>query len=136
MKWRNVPIPVEHVVPLVVGIILHRSTALTIFPTPVLGYVLGWPLLAAGVLLVAWALRSVDDIYVDDPARLVTEGPYGSSRNPMYVAWTVIDLAVGLVANSWWPILFLPLALAIMHWWVLRREEPELERRFGEQYRR
>ena len=135
MKWRNVPIPIEHLVPLAVGIIVHRSRPLTIFPAPVLGHALGWPLLAAGVLLVGWALRSVNDIYVDDPTKLITAGPYAFSRNPMYVAWTVIDLAVAFVANSWWPILFLPLALALMHWWVVHREEPELERRFGDEFR-
>ena len=125
----------EHVVPLLVAIIVHRRAPLPIFPAPVLGHVLGWPLLAAGVLLVGWALRSVNDINVDDPTKLITAGPYAFSRNPMHVAWTAIDLAVALVANSWWPILFLPLALAIMHWWMLHREESELGRRFGDEYR-
>ena len=68
-------------------------------------------------------------------ARLVTRGPYRFTRNPMYLGFTLIYLAITVWINSVWPLLILPVVLLVMHYGVVRREEAYLERRFGREYR-
>lgn len=66
---------------------------------------------------------------------LVLTGPYRWTRNPMYVAMTLIYAAISLLVDSLWPILFLPALLQTMNWGVIQREERYLEGLFGEEYR-
>jgi protein-S-isoprenylcysteine O-methyltransferase Ste14 len=96
---------------------------------------LGWPLLALGILLVAWAVVTLGDMDIARPTSVVRSGPYAFSRNPMYVAWTAIYLAVALLLDSWWLLIFLPALLILTHFLVVRREEQALEDRFGREYR-
>jgi protein-S-isoprenylcysteine O-methyltransferase Ste14 len=65
---------------------------------------------------------------------LVDSGPYAFSRNPMYLAWTVGYVGVALVAGTAWPLMLLPVVLAVTQV-VVMREERFLERRFGDAYR-
>lgn len=67
-------------------------------------------------------------------AALGTDGPFGWSRNPIYVAMTGLYLGLtGLLASPW-PLLPLAPLLAAMHWGVIRREEVYLHARFGAAY--
>ncbi len=101
---------------------------------------LGAGFLALGTLLY---LRSVWDFAVsgggtpapiDAPKRLVTNGVYRYSRNPIYVAV--------LIAIAGWASLFqAPILLAygvvlfaLYSFFVQRHEEPHLAREFGDEY--
>ncbi len=44
-------------------------------------------------------------------------------------------VGIGLLLNSWWPLLLLPGALIAVERGVVRREERYLENKFGEEYR-
>jgi protein-S-isoprenylcysteine O-methyltransferase Ste14 len=70
-----------------------------------------------------------------DASALVTTGPFRLTRNPIYLAFTLLVLGVALGTASWWPVITLPLVLVAMTW-VIRGEERSLERLFGEEYRR
>lgn len=65
---------------------------------------------------------------------ILTEGIYGISRNPVYVAMVFIYLGTVFLFNSLW--LFPPLVvvLVVMHYGVIMREERYLERKFGREY--
>src|SRR5512132_1228597 len=47
---------------------------------------LRWPLILAGLGLAAWAVRAAAEVDLERPNQVVLGGPYGFSRNPMYVA--------------------------------------------------
>ncbi|HMJ07348.1 MAG TPA: isoprenylcysteine carboxylmethyltransferase family protein [Chthoniobacterales bacterium] len=65
---------------------------------------------------------------------IVRNGPYRFTRNPMYLALCLLQVAVGLLLNDWLALLFvLPLALTL-HYGVIRREERYLEAKFGPRY--
>ncbi|MFC4351709.1 methyltransferase family protein [Fodinicurvata halophila] len=66
---------------------------------------------------------------------LVTDGIYGWSRNPMYLAMVLFYLAIALAVNSLVTMLFLLPLLVLLHYGVIRREERYLERKFGAAYR-
>jgi protein-S-isoprenylcysteine O-methyltransferase Ste14 len=80
--------------------------------------------------------RAGTNIRPDQPAlAIVTDGPFRFTRNPMYLASTGLYLAVTLLLNALWPLVLLPLTLAVLYWGVIRREEGYLEAKFGAPYR-
>ncbi|HYA21106.1 MAG TPA: isoprenylcysteine carboxylmethyltransferase family protein [Burkholderiales bacterium] len=66
---------------------------------------------------------------------IVKSGPFRFSRNPLYLALTLVYLGITLAVNSWWGIVVLIPLLIIMHRGVILREERYLEAKFGESYR-
>ncbi len=135
-KWSNVPIPDGHVALLVAGIILHLFVPLKLFSISWVGHALGWHLLVAGVLVVGWAVWVIKDMAIKKPTKVVSTGPYAFSRNPMYVAWTLIYISIALVVNTAWPLIFLPVVLIGTHYIGIIREEHYLEQKFGQEYQR
>lgn len=100
----------------------------------------GWGLIVCGVLLMGWAAvlmrrqRTTINPY-GKPSQLLDHGPFGFSRNPIYLADTLIYCGVGLLLASLWPWLLLPLVIACMHWAVIVHEERLLGELFGDDYR-
>ncbi len=125
--WERLPLPAEHAVPMLAGLLLQRLTRTGRLPSA--GRPAGPPLVAAGMVLNAWAV-AVRGGLSHEQEPLTTGGPYRWSRNPMYVGWTLIHLGVGLAARSCWVLASWPLSVALLHRWVLR-EEQELETLFG-----
>jgi protein-S-isoprenylcysteine O-methyltransferase Ste14 len=65
---------------------------------------------------------------------IVRGGPYRFTRNPMYLALCLLQVALGFFLNDWSTLLFVvPLAL-ILHYGVILREERYLTAKFGEPY--
>jgi protein-S-isoprenylcysteine O-methyltransferase Ste14 len=134
-RWGNVPLPETHLVGLGVGILLQVIASWRT-PWPAwIGLACGWPLILAGLGLAAWGVRAAAGVDLERPDQLVRGGPYAFSRNPMYVASTLVYVGIALVADAVWPLLLLPVVLLVTHI-VVVREERSLERRFGIAYRR
>ena len=93
----------------------------------------GGVLFLAGAGLEAWGLllfRKAATTTVPGEAakELVTRGPYRLTRNPMYVGLALAYLGeAGLLVQAW-PLLFLPLAVAYVNWFVIPVEEATLRR--------
>lgn len=73
-----------------------------------------------------------------DPAKpalaIVRGGPFRFTRNPMYLALCLLQVALGFFLNDWITLLFVvPLGL-IFHYGVILREERYLTAKFGEPY--
>src|ERR1700719_1711557 len=73
-----------------------------------------------------------------DPAKpaltIVRGGPFRFTRNPMYLALCLLQVALGFFLNDWFSLLFVfPLAL-LLHYGVVLREERYLSAKFGEPY--
>lgn len=107
-------------------------------PMPV-KYPVGLALIAAGLGLMAMAMARFKaagtNVPTPQPATaLVTEGPYRFSRNPIYLAMTLIFLGLAAASNSLWLLLLLPIVLLIMHYGVILREERYLAGKFGADY--
>lgn len=66
--------------------------------------------------------------------QVVDVPPYSWSRNPMYVAFTVIYAGAALVLQVWWPIVMLPVVLGILTFVVIAREERYMRATFGAAY--
>jgi protein-S-isoprenylcysteine O-methyltransferase Ste14 len=91
------------------------------------------PSLALWALLVMKAAGT--NVNPSAPAlTIVRNGPYRFTRNPMYLALCVLQVALGFLLDDWIALLFvIPLAL-VLHYGVILREERYLEAKFGDQY--
>jgi protein-S-isoprenylcysteine O-methyltransferase Ste14 len=67
------------------------------------------------------------------PTRIVTEGPYCLTRNPMYLAHIIFMLGVVLTLRSWVALVILVLRAIWFHRRVVA-DEARLEARFGPEY--
>jgi protein-S-isoprenylcysteine O-methyltransferase Ste14 len=102
--------------------------------------VAGAAIATAGVVILGLAfnrmLRAGTNIDPYKPATaLVTSGIYRFSRNPIYVAMTLLYVAAALSFRILPALILLPVALVVLHFGAIRREERYLESRFPEEYR-
>jgi protein-S-isoprenylcysteine O-methyltransferase Ste14 len=114
------------------------------WPMPVLGWALalgvGLAMLVPGMGIAVAGRRALRAAATNvDPMRpttaIVTSGPYRFSRNPLYVALTLLFLGLTVAFNTLWGLVVLIPLFITMHCGVVMREERYLERKFGETYR-
>ena len=132
------PPPVIYIVPLLAGLFFNWVFPIGFLPGP-LPLVLGLPVTAAGIIVFGWAVwtmtRAGTSPDPDQPTKkIVVEGPFRFTRNPIYVSFTMIYLGIAMSVNALWSVLFLPVALLIVRHGVIAREERYLERKFGPEY--
>ncbi len=115
-----------------------------ILPEP--GWLLSLPmisgaiLVAAGAGLLVWGFLSLKRAHTavnpyEPTTVLVTHGPYRFSRNPLYVALTVVHVGIGVWLQSLWIVMTALPAMLVVHYGVVLREERYLLRKFGAAYR-
>lgn len=131
VRLSNLPLPEPHLALLGAGIVLQRIRPMWL-PRPggrvaILG---AGATIGASAAAIVWATRSAGSIDLAEPERLVTHGPYGMTRHPMYEAWTAIYAALGLALRNGWLALFFPVLLALVHR-ETGREDRRLRERFG-----
>ncbi len=131
-RWHNVPVPEPHTTGLLASLLLHTfwPRQLALRSASRAG---GAMLLTAGAAVAAWATAATGTSDLEPPERLVIDGPYVYSRNPMYVGWTLAYVGVAGLVSSPWPLVLLPGVVVAMHRQV-RREERRLADRFGPEY--
>lgn len=134
--------------PVIYVIAIALSIALGMFyPLPWIGDVLGDLLFGVGlVALFGVALLWITAIRVmfrarttldpnAEPAHLVTSGPFGITRNPMYLANTLLLIGVALITGIAWFLLFAFLAAFATQKLAIEKEEKILAAKFGKKYR-
>lgn len=73
-----------------------------------------------------------------DPAKpaltIVRGGPFRFTRNPMYLALCLLQIALGFFLNDWITLLFVIPLFFTLHYGVVLREERYLTAKFGQPY--
>jgi protein-S-isoprenylcysteine O-methyltransferase Ste14 len=149
-KQNNIAAPADNpgvvvLPPLLYGSALVIVLALRWFwPMPIFAYSValtsGLALIAFAVAIAIWGRRTMHAAGTNiSPLRpatdVVTTGPFRFSRNPLYLALTLLYLGLTLAFNTWWGIVVLVPLLIFLHYGVVLREEQYLEHKFGETYR-
>ena len=138
----RIPPPLLYFMPLAAGLIVQRYVPIHIVsgagPAKTLNIV-GAAEIVIGALLAAWAmatlLRLRTPVLPGPPTRvLAQQGPYLLTRNPIYLALAIVYVGVTFVVNAFWPLLFLPEALAFTYLFAIKVEERYLARAFGDAY--
>lgn len=132
------PPPLIFGVPLAVALYENRSKPLGIM-SPRFAMIVGSALVVVGlVILVASFVqfrRARTTIMPYKPTTALVESwPYSFTRNPIYLAMTVVYIGISIFFNTLWPFLLLPLVLLVMQRGVIEREERYLDGKFGSDY--
>ena len=105
-----------------------------------LNHILGSILVAGGLTLVVWTVRLQYKIGKGTPApavatqRLVTQGPYACTRNPMTLGALLMYLGIGVWIGSGVVIFLTLIVFSLLLVYIYIRETRELTDRFGEEY--
>ena len=133
--------PIIYLAAIAVSVLLNLLHPLPWFGQPLSGilFALGWLMIAAFVALNISAIRAMRRAGTTvRPDRgtdhLVTDGPFSFTRNPLYVAGTMLVLGIGLVSGIVWFLLLAFLAAFTVQKLAIEREERHLRARFGEAY--
>ena len=133
--------------PLIYLAAIAASVALhLLYPLPYIGpplsdilFAVGWLLVIAVVAIHVSAFRTLRRAKTTamphrGSTHLVTSGPFSFTRNPIYLANTMLMVGAGLIGKSAW---FFPLAIVAAYLTqklAIEREERHLEVRFGKKY--
>jgi len=123
-----------------IPVYLDRIYDIPVFIPLPLSYLLSLPPAAAGIILSIWTtlifFRSKGTpVPVNPPPKLITSGPYAYTRNPMHTGLFLIMIASGIYFGSLLSLLiFTPVYIALDTLMLKYIEEPELEKRLGEEY--
>ncbi len=134
------PPPLLYVAGIAVGVGLHRW-----WPLPMTAGASPGRAVGAAICLLAYVAlffgsfavfrRARTTLIPNRPAAaLVTAGPYRFTRNPMYLSLVALYLGVTLLANTWWPLLLLPIVVFAVDRVVIAREERYLAHAFPAEY--
>lgn len=123
---------------ILVGVGLDLMRPLRWLPVGI-GVWIGLPLVTLALALFVASIRRFVAAGTPVPGNepttaIVQTGPYRFSRNPIYLAFTVLVLGIACWLNSLWLLGTLAAAVGLMSFVVIPREEQYLERRFGAEY--
>jgi protein-S-isoprenylcysteine O-methyltransferase Ste14 len=132
--------PLIYLGALAVGLGLHAAWRVSALPDTV-ARVLGVMLIVGAVAIAVPAFRAMGragtSFRTERPTTaIVTGGPFRHTRNPIYVALTLLYLGIGMVLNALWVLLLIVPVIVLMQLGVIAREERYLERKFGDEYLR
>jgi protein-S-isoprenylcysteine O-methyltransferase Ste14 len=124
--------------PLAVGLLLSSWLGDPLDASPVTTE-LGWLLIAAFVVWNGWALVTMARhrtalLPGGATTTVIDRGPFGWSRNPLYVGLLVLSAGVGLLLGSLWALVALPVEWALLRWGAVVPEERYLTAKFGAAY--
>jgi len=98
----------------------------------------GLSLFGAGCIFTAASIikfRSLRKISGIEVSGLITTGIYRWSRNPQFLGFYLALLGMSLLGRSGYALLLAIIAVIYCHYYIVKVEEPYLERIFGEEYR-
>ncbi|TPI15977.1 isoprenylcysteine carboxylmethyltransferase family protein [Mesorhizobium sp. B4-1-3] len=134
--------PVIYVVAIAASVVLGM-----LYPLPWIGDIfgdllfgVGWVALFGVAMLWITAIRAMFRAKTTldpnaEPDRLVTSGPFGITRNPMYLANTLLLIGVAFITGIGWFLLFAFLAAFATQKLAIEKEEKILAAKFGKKYR-
>jgi protein-S-isoprenylcysteine O-methyltransferase Ste14/cell division septation protein DedD len=105
-----------------------------------LNLILSLPIISLALFMMGWSVYNFlkvkgTPVPFNPPPKLITTGPYAHTRNPMLTGIFFLLFGLSFLFRSIsLAFLFTPLFIFINAWEVKTIEEPELERRLGEEY--
>ena len=102
--------------------------------------IFGLVFIAVGILIFLYCtklfvnLGKGTPIPIEPPTKLVTNGWYQYTRNPIYIGYIAIVLGEFFLLGRILLLLYLVVFFLSIHLYLLQREEPKLKKRFNAEY--
>jgi protein-S-isoprenylcysteine O-methyltransferase Ste14 len=130
--------PLVYLVALLIGVGLDLVRPAHWLPAK-FGAWVGVPIMIAALALLSTSIRRFKAAGTPVPGNkpataIVQSGPYRVTRNPIYLAFSLLVLGVACALNSAWLLGALAAAVSVMSFVVIPREERYLKGRFGAEY--
>ncbi len=125
---------------IIIPVFIQNLFKIPKIPSYPMNYILSIPLTAAGLFFMLWSNISFikakgTPVPVNPPPVLITSGPFAFSRNPMHGGMFLLLFGLGIYYGSLLSVfLFIPLYIFLDIQILKKIEEPELEKRLGEEY--
>ncbi|OUS39538.1 hypothetical protein A9R01_01235 ['Osedax' symbiont bacterium Rs2_46_30_T18] len=132
------PPPLIFGICIVSGYLLNFALPLSLTQLPgreyiaVLAVLLGLVLILGAVVALKRAKTSIEPW--KPTSNIVNTGVFALSRNPIYVAFICFSVAIGLLMNNLWIILFSPVAAVAVFYIAIDKEERYLSEKFQREY--
>lgn len=131
--------PVAVFAPLVTGIVLTEWLGEAPFLDLAWARPIGWLMLGLFAVWNGWSLLLMSQqrtgLLPGQETRVVLDrGPFGVSRNPLYVGLVTLYLAIALMWPSLWALVLTPLVVFGLWWGAITPEERYLQAKFGDEY--
>lgn len=96
----------------------------------------GYLFIAVGIALPVWGARifkkhETNIIPYKSPDSMVTEGPFGFTRNPMYLGMLLLITGVAVLGGTLEGFAFPILFFIVANWWYIPFEEMKMAKVFG-----
>lgn len=132
--------PIAWALALLAGLALHWLVPLRFMAVAAPAGWLGAGILVIAVALFAWAIATITRAGSNVPTNrptlaIVDSGPYGFTRNPIYLAMLLGLVGLAIAFDNLWLVIALVPFWLVIQYGVVAREEAYLERKFGEPYR-
>jgi protein-S-isoprenylcysteine O-methyltransferase Ste14 len=131
--------PVALGVPWLVGVVLTATLDDPVSLDRPWAHAVGWLLVVAFAVCNGWALwlmhqRDTALLPGDATTAIIDTGPFGLSRNPLYVGLLALYVGTALLVPSFWALVLTPVGFALVWWGAVRPEERYLSDKFGGAY--
>lgn len=137
----EVPAPLVFIAFLLLGYVFNFLLPIRIAALTMQFVTLGVIFLAFAVLLTISAFREMRRAGTSPnpaklPTRLVVDGPFGFTRNPIYISFALGYIGLALLSETLWSLPLLAVALILVDRLIIAKEEQLLKANFGEDYAR
>lgn len=111
----------------------------TVFFETKIALVFGWIFIILGIIFILPAIikffKTKNTLVTIKPANsLQTSGVYSTSRNPMYLGLLMLYIGMAFFKGNSWTLIFIPVVILVITYFVIRKEEKYLTRAFGNDY--
>jgi len=130
--------PLLFLIALVAMIGLHWLWSLPIGGEAIVFW-MGIALIVMAPSLAIWGFRSLKKAQTNvspyqPTTAIVAGGPFSYTRNPLYIALTLLLLGISLAIGTWWGLILLVPTMLVLHYGIILREERYLEQKFAAPY--
>jgi protein-S-isoprenylcysteine O-methyltransferase Ste14 len=132
--------PIAWALAVLAGLALQWLMPLRFMPAAVPAGWVGGAVFVLALALAVWAIatltRAGSNVPTNRPTTMIVDaGPYGFTRNPIYVGMFVGLIGLAIAFDSLWVLVMLVPFGLVIRYGVVAREEAYLERKFGDAYR-
>jgi protein-S-isoprenylcysteine O-methyltransferase Ste14 len=131
--------PIALMLAIAAGLALDRFAPLPWIPAELPAVWAGAAVCVIGLALLIWAAvtmtRAGSNVPTNQPTTAIVEsGPYGFTRNPIYLGMFTAMVGLAVAFNTLWLLVALVVFALVIRYGVVAREEAYLGRKFGDAY--